>query len=868
MQLSKRKTAVTIAMFLVSIFAISLVAMPSASAHTPTWTVVSYAYIVPAPNPVGVGQTVAIVMWVDVPMPGAAIGNDIRRHDYKLTITAPNGDIQTENWPVVSDPTSVVYWQFTPDQVGTYTLKFDYPEQTYTWGGAYENDVFTAASRTTTLTVQEEPIAPATGSYPLPTEYWTEPIEGQNTNWYAISSNWLGEPYITSGAAVGGGTAGNFFARIQPNGLAPNSPHIMWTKPIQDGGVVPGNSTGIPGEMYYTGSSYNTRFVNSLVMDGRLYYQEPYGNSGGGGDYVCVDLRTGAELWRTNTTGIGVPSFGYLYAFDDPNQHGILPNGLLIAASGYGTQTWRTYDPRTGIPTTMTVNNVPSTDTTLAQVAGPSGEILKYAVTNIGNATNPDWRLTQWNSSRVIGSESGIGVGGWYSGTMDASLPSCYDWNISITLPNADSWRVDRASLDNIMLLVQGSFGGHPGAAFGTVSIDGANVTAISLKPATRGQVLWTKHFAPAPGNVTRALSNWDPNLGVFILADKETGVMYGYSLTDGSPLWGPTEPMNDYTYFRTFPAVSYGKIYFAGYGGVLYCYDITNGDLLWTYGNGGPGNSTYAGFDTPYGTYPIFIDVIADGKVYLGTTEHSPDSPLYKDAQYRCINATDGTELWTMMGWGTGMDSTYDLIADGYFVYLNIYDMQIYSIGKGPSATTASIQNDVITQGNSVLIKGTVLDVSAGTKQAEQAARFPYGVTAVSDASMSAWMEYVYMQKPRPTDTVGVNVTLSVLDANNNFREIGTTTSDANGFYSFQWTPDIPGKYTVYASFAGSESYWPSQAETALAVNAAPEATPEPTPMPSSMADQFFLPISIGLIIAIAVVIALLALLLIRRRL
>ena len=29
----------------------------------------------------------------------------------------------------------------------------------------------------------------------------------------------------------------------------------------------------------------------------------------------------------------------------------------------------------------------------------------------------------------------------------------------------------------------------------------------------------------------------------------------------------------------------------------------------------------------------------------------------------------------------------------------------------------------------------------------------------------------------------------------------------------AFNWKPDIEGKYTVSASFGGSESYWPSHA-------------------------------------------------------
>ncbi len=158
--------------------------------------------------------------------------------------------------------------------------------------------------------------------------------------------------------------------------------------------------------------------------------------------------------------------------------------------------------------------------------------------------------------------------------------------------------------------------------------------------------------------------------------------------------------------------------------------------------------------------------------------------------------------------------------IGDGYLAYLNGYDMQFYSIGKGPSAMTVSAPEIGVELGKSLVIRGTVTDISAGTKQNEQAARFPNGVPAVSDASQSAWMEYVYMQKPRPMDVTGVEVTLSVMDENGNFREIGKTTSNSDGFFTFNWKPDIEGQYTVYASFGGSESYWPSRAVSSFVVD------------------------------------------------
>ena len=892
-KIKRQNFVILIVSILLLSIAIPFANLQSADAHTPPWKIISYAYLVPAPNPVGVGQTIAIVMWIDDPLPSATVTNDIRRHDYTLTITSPSGKIDTQHWDVIEDTTSVQYYQYTPSEIGEYTLKFDYPEQTYEWSGAYQGDIFTAASKTITLTVQEEPIPVNIDSYPLPTEYWTRPIEGQNTYWFSIASNWLGRPYIT-GAGASYGIPGAY----QPYGLAPNSAHVMWTKPIQFGGVVGGADTAIPGEMYYSGLSYNVRFGNPIIMQGMLFYQEPYGNAGGsgglfgtGGDYVAVNLQTGQEVWRIDPAATGtmlVPSFGYLYSYENENQHGVLPNGLLVAPYTYGgtptpfgmmggTSAWAAYDPSTGKLTSMNITNIP----TGVATSGPSGEYLIYTLTNLGSNSNPNWYLAQWNSSNVFGGNQGMmGAGNWYSGTVNANTPSAYDWNISIPSLKGTGWSVGQASLsvlplvslDNMLLLTQGSFGGHPGDYGATITTDPGNITAISLKDNSAGNVLWSKTYQPEPGNNTRLITEWDPDNGVFIFADKETMTHSGYSLDNGNQLWGPTVLTDDFTTDYNYMAIgleraAYGKLYYAGYAGILYCYDTTNGDLLWTYGNGGEGNSTLSGFVTPYGRYPIFVSVIADGKVYLDTTEHSPNSPLYKGAEYRCINATDGTELWTILDYGNQMYGGQAAVADGYLTTLNSYDSQIYCFGKGPSAMTVDAPTAAVQLGQSLVIRGAVTDIAAGTKQTEQAGRFPNGVPAVSDESQGAWMEYVYMQKPRPMDTVGVPVTISVVDANGNYRDIGTATTNADGFYAMNWMPDIDGQYMVYASFAGSESYWPSHAVTSFAVDPAP-ATPTPTAAPiSSMADAYFVPAVAGIIIAIAIVGIVLALLLLRKR-
>ena len=53
--------------------AISIVTAHNTATDKSTWVFPSYSYVVPAPDPIGVGQTGAIVMWVDYPLPGALV---------------------------------------------------------------------------------------------------------------------------------------------------------------------------------------------------------------------------------------------------------------------------------------------------------------------------------------------------------------------------------------------------------------------------------------------------------------------------------------------------------------------------------------------------------------------------------------------------------------------------------------------------------------------------------------------------------------------------------------------------------------------------------------------------------------------------
>jgi outer membrane protein assembly factor BamB len=306
-----------------------------------------------------------------------------------------------------------------------------------------------------------------------------------------------------------------------------------------------------------------------------------------------------------------------------------------------------------------------------------------------------------------------------------------------------------------------------------------------------------------------------DDGVGTYMI--KETMQWYGYDLNSGTVIWGPSaaQASMDMYSMRSAGAgrIAYGKLFSAGYAGILYAYDIKTGKSLWT----SPLNS--AGTEAPYAYWPVGSGAgisIADHKVFVTTGEHSVTQPMYRDWSIYAFDTETGKNLWNT----TGLMATLAL-ADGYAVGLDGMDMQIYNYGKGQTATTISAAPKVMTQGSTVLIEGSVTDQSPGAKD----------TPAISDNDMTAWMQYIYKQQPMPTNAKGVTVKLSVLDPNGNTQVIGNATSDIKGNYAFAWTPPVPGVYTVTATFEGSGSYFGSTEDTHFAVSAAAPAVTSTAP-------------------------------------
>ena len=847
-----KKSIFIVTIVLIISIAVPMTTIPSTSAHTPAWEIPTYAYIETPMNPIGVGQTAYVYMWLDKTISGALmIGNDIRFHDFELKITAPNGDVTTKTWDVIQDTTSSQSYSFAPDQIGTYTLDFSFPGQTYTWSGAYNGDYYLPSNATTTLTVTEEPMVSTTGGTAMPTEYWTRPIFGENSAWYTISSNWRGCP----GAAATNQGYGSCYPGDAVGSL---TSHVMWTKSIQDGGIVGGDFETL-GASFFEGTAYNGRYKNPIIIAGKLYYTEPISFTGAvSGDTVCVDLRTGEEYWRRSD--IPALSHALIYDVQTPNQHGTY-NPIIIAVEGAGhfgltsPYKWVAYDAYTGA-FLFNATNVPAGTTEV----GPNGEFLVYTLTNYGNTANPNWYLARWNSTKLWtwGNSPSIAA------SVDASTADRYDFNVSV------SYNGITADASSVLIGYDDEFAicrtGAP-ARFGSTVIPWTyfRVNLADLDTSsTTASVSWSKTINPPDGNLTIAYSGADYSAGVFVEKYKETMEYIGYSMDSGAQLWttdGNEDALNFYASGynaggnQAGAAYAYGKLYVSGMSGLLYCYDLKDGNRLWTYGNGGEGNSTFSGDVVP-GHYPITIYAIGNDVVYTTVTEHTVNTPIYKGAMNLAINATDGSEVWRSRAVTEEAQSPpTGAMADGFNTFLNGYDSQIYVLGRGPSQTIVDVGPKSSTIGDTVVIEGTVTDVSAGTEQTEQAARFRNGVPVAADSCMTEWMAYVYQQADKPTDFTGVEVTLNVVDANGNYRTIGTTTTESNGFYSLSWTPDIEGMYVIYASFAGTDAYWPSTAVTSFNID--PDlSTPTPEPTTStSIADSYFIPAIAGLFVFIAVI-------------
>jgi outer membrane protein assembly factor BamB len=867
-------TVTTIALLAVLTFSGLVAIIPTANAHTPPWTITTYAFINVAPNPVGVGQTAYVNFWIDK-VPPTAEGNwGYKWHNMTVTMTKPDGTTQILG-PFDSDAVGGAWTSFVPDQLGTYRFVGHFPTQVvknenpYPFAGGFIplgvefiNDTYTGStSKEVALTVQAQQVQTAYPPNPLPTDYWQRPINSMNREWSSIGGNWLGLAATSFGASGLYDQNGNF----NPYTTAPNSAHVLWTKPLAFGGQIGGEFGPSETSLYATGTAYEAKF-GAVILNGNLYYTDYPGAGNDPGPLTAVDMRTGKTLWTVDAKS--PLRCGMVYNFITGDQYGAHAY-LFTAPASIGFipyppgNAWSMYDAMTGAWILDIANATAGT-----LVEGPNGEILSYLVA--GNT------LTMWNSSKCVA--AGSQKNNFYTTYSSAEIwrppqGATIDWQ------DGNQWTVPIASdisgvpilgglslakIDSdVVLMTAGTsvIGGVPGGSQLGYRID------VGYSAAD-GHLIW--------GPINRTLTPWTNVVtsfgssagdGVYVEYTNQLMTWTGYDITTGQKLWGPTAPNNSSWAYYDFTApsvIGYGNLYTFGLSGEVYCYDVHTGALKWSWYAGN------AGVDSPFGTWPLGTwnthHILADGKLYV-RAGHDYTPPVFKGAKLYCIDAFTGQEVWSSLSFDIVSSPA---VADGIMLWDNGYDNQIYAYGQGLSATTVSAPELAVSQGQRVLLQGTVTDQSPG----ETCLGIPAaGTPAISDASQSAWMEYLYQQQPKPDDATGVQVHLTAIDPNGNFQDIGTTTSDIDGTYAMSWTPPIPGVYKVTATFAGTNSYYSSTGTTHFLVEAAASAQPtssptvQPSQAPQPGTNEVPMTTYIAIAAAVVIVVAVAAALVLRRR-
>jgi outer membrane protein assembly factor BamB len=761
-----------------------------------------------------------------------------------IKVTKPDGTSETLG-PFKSDDTGGTFTLYTPSMLGNYSFQMFYPGQNLTGtsyrpgntmttqpGAAYVGDYFMASqSNIATVTVQQDIVAYLPDT-PLPTDYWTRPINAMNYNWYSIAGNWLGGP--------------NGIYRVDsqynPYTSGPESAHILWTKPEGFGGTVGGDFGNDLTGNYYTNRQYEKPFM-PIIINGVLYYTEYPGSTQNPVAWVAVNLQTGQEIWRNDATNFGggnpaqtaltttgqVSSLymGQVLNYISPNQFGgfayLWSNGnISLGGQKTATTSWNMFDATTGMYILSIVNG-----TTMTITRDDHNNLIGYYV----NASSPGGpTLNMWNSTKcIIDGTNGAAAWQWrppQNAKIEFARGIMWTQPIPTNLSGVAFSPAGSLSILNVVSNTVLMTAPSPAAG----SFQGGFVIEAGFDAAT-GSQLWIVNRTYTPNTRLTSGSSYSMTFGdgVFVQYNFNTFTAFAYDIRTGAAIW-KTELPNPNVYDMDLGTglVANGTLYIMGLGGDIYALNIHTGAILWHQTTTVIQGSSES--NTPYGVWPVWTRecsmTAADGKLYFGEGhEYSP--PLFRGARQVCLNATTGEPIWNVLL--TSIESAQP-IADGILTTINGYDNQIYAFGMGPTKTTINAPNPVTTVGTPIVIQGTVTDVSAGSKQDAVAANFPNGLPAVSDASQTQFMEAVYEQQPMPNNITGVRVTLSVIDSNGNLRQIGQTTSDSFGTFSLTWNPDISGDYKVIATFAGSHSYYPSSASTTFhAIEAHPTASPQP---------------------------------------
>jgi hypothetical protein len=345
-----------------------IIALPAATAQEEPIRTTPFAYVNAMPDRVGVNQQVLIHFGIHLPTLWPQFGWD----GLTVEVQKPDGSNETLG-PLSTDTTGGAGVNLVCDQLGTWRIRTHFPEQTAeapTRGFPTGTIIQEAYSDWFEITVTEEPANEYPG-HQLPTEYWSRPINAQFWSWTEITGNWLAFDRPTIEAP--------YHIPVRPgNSLAPETGHILWSKPLFGGafsalgGGLSSVETGV--HAVEDGDAYEGLFTPPVIMDGVIYFNKYKADGGSNVEQVVVaaDLRTGEVIWERNWDNKRL-AFGQSFFFDGYNYHAVFQ--YLIATQG---STWYFYEPTDG-RLVMTYANVPGGGNS-ERMFGPNGEIIIYTI--------------------------------------------------------------------------------------------------------------------------------------------------------------------------------------------------------------------------------------------------------------------------------------------------------------------------------------------------------------------------------------------------------------------------------------------------------------------------------------------------------
>ncbi len=802
---------------------------------TPTATLTTSAHLSVRPNVIGKGQSLLINLWTS-PATHAA-----RNHTNAYIITVTDPDDKVEKYTLSSYPADATAWmEYVPTKVGTYQFQFNflgtYFPGAYLTGGfmttgpVWVDSAYYKPSSTpvTNITVQEGMVASLSST--LPTDYWTRPAHVENREWWPIlgnfpptgyeaGANW-NQMYPNTSPMYNSG------ARFIPWVQGPTTSHIVWKMQGSIAGIIGGQA----GQYGYS----NAPPSPSIIYAGRCY--DTYSKPGTDQTYWrCYDLRTGQLYWEKPAQSYSYLWFGVFpmtstlapdtIEYDSPTQSEVSGASAAGAWSVYLIKitNGRLYkwDPWTGA-LTSNISLPFDSATFYKQSNGRGGDPCALGIQTIGSGPTAQYRLINFTTRSS---------GGYGAATVS-------DTNFTTRIYSNVSYPM--SSLPSLIDWTTGLGASVSGISVGEAWI-GQNITGYNV---LTGQKLWSKNISEPQYSMMCSLVD-QGKLAVL----SANGYYLGFDLRTGEQLWVGDKmdyPWSSSGFGAYTSLTAYGMIIREAQDGV-YAFNWTNGKQVWKYE--APANP----FETPYtgenGTtvYPFYSfgvgGWIADGKVYTYTYEHTESWPVTRGWGLHCIDVWTGNGVWNITGCIVPAG-----IADGYLVGGNSFDGYTYGFGKGISKTTIEAPMTAATLGQSIVIKGTVLDQSSAQPD----------TPCVSEQSMNEWMNYLHMQTTIPANFVGVPVSIDAIDPNGNAVHIADVTSDMSGTYGYTWTPEIAGDYKVTATFGGSGAYGSSWAQTFVSVVNAPAATATPTTTAALTMPPFevyFAASTIAIIIAVAII-------------